>query len=68
MFWEAVPAEKRGRWFGLTGIFDILTVPAFLLGGLLWQVGFEELVLLLPLLIELLIMIPIMVRIPDQKA
>jgi len=68
MFWEAVPAEKRGRWFGLTGIFDILTVPAFLLGGLLWQVGFEELVLLLPLLIELLIMIPIMIRIPDQKA
>lgn len=64
-FWEAVPAEKRGRWFGLTGLFDILTVPAFLLGGFLWEAGLEELVIIIPLLIETLAVMPILIRIPD---
>ncbi len=65
MFWEAVPMEKRGRWFGITGVFDILSVPAFLLGGFLWQEGLGELVLILPLLIEVFIIIPIMLILPE---
>jgi len=65
MYWELVPAEKRGRWFGFTGIFNILTVPASILGGFLWQLGLMELVLLLPVLIELLAVIPIMMMVPD---
>lgn len=65
MYWEMVPAEKRGRWFGFTGIFNIVTVPAYILGGFLWQAGLMELVLLLPVLIEMLAVIPIIMRIPD---
>lgn len=65
MFWEVVPMEKRGRWFGITGIFDILSVPAFLLGGLLWQEGLEELVLILPLLIEVFIIMPLVLSVPE---
>jgi len=65
MYWEMVPAEKRGRWFGFAGISTILTVPAFILGGFLWQVGLKELVLLLPVLIEMCSVIPILTRIPD---
>lgn len=65
MFWEVVPLEKRGRWFGLTGIFDILSVPAFLLGGFLWQEGLEELVLILPLLIEILAVMPLILIVPE---
>jgi MFS family permease len=65
MFWEVVPAEKRGRWFGLTGIFDILTVPAFMLGGFLWQAGLEVLVLLLPLFVEVFTIIPLLIVVPD---
>jgi len=66
MYWELVPAEKRGRWFGFTGIFNtLITIPAFILGGFLWQIGSMELVLILPVLIELLTVIPILTRIPD---
>jgi len=66
MYWELVPAEKRGRWFGFTGIFNtFMTVPAFLLGGYLWEMGMMELVILIPVFIEMFIIIPILSRIPD---
>jgi MFS family permease len=65
MFWEVVPMEKRGRWFGITGVFDVLSVPAFLLGGFLWQEGLEELVLILPLLMEIFIIMPIILSVPE---
>lgn len=66
MYWELVPTEKRGRWFGFTGIFNtFMTIPAFLLGGLLWEMGMMELVILLPVFIELFVVIPILSKIPD---
>jgi len=65
MYWEVVPAEKRGRWFGFTGIFNVLTVPAYLLGGYLWQIGLMELVLMLPVLVEMIAVIPIIIKVPD---
>jgi MFS family permease len=66
MYWEMVPAEKRGRWFGFTGIFNtLMTIPAFMLGGLLWEMGMMELVIILPVFIEMLVVIPILSRIPD---
>lgn len=65
MYWEVVPAEKRGRWFGFTGIFNVFTVPGLILAGFLWEIGLMELVLLLPVLIEVLAVIPIMLRVPD---
>ncbi|MEM2929542.1 MAG: MFS transporter [Thermoproteota archaeon] len=65
MFWETVPMEKRGRWFGITGVFDILSVPAFLLGGFLWQEGLEVLVLILPLLMEVFVIMPIVLIVPE---
>jgi len=68
MYWETVPAEKRGRWFGFTGIFSIFAVPASILGGFMWQAGLMELVLLIPILAEALIVIPILARIPDTLA
>jgi len=65
MFWETVPADKRGRWFGFAGIFNIFAVPASILGGFMWQAGLMELVLISPVVIEVLIMIPILSMIPD---
>jgi MFS family permease len=66
MYWELVPTEKRGRWFGFTGIFNtLMTIPAFMLGGFLWEMGMMELVILLPVFIEMLVIIPILSRIPD---
>jgi len=68
MFWETVAAEKRGRWFGFAGMFNIFTLPASILGGLMWQAGLTELVLLIPVLTEALTVIPILTRIPDTLA
>lgn len=65
MHWEMVSAEKRGRWFGISGIFGILSVPASILGGYLWQQGYMILVLLLPMLVGALVTIPILITIPD---
>ncbi|MEM2960921.1 MAG: MFS transporter, partial [Candidatus Bathyarchaeia archaeon] len=37
MYWESFPAEKRGRLQGITGIVDVASSVASLLGGFLWQ-------------------------------
>lgn len=66
MFWEAVPTEKRGRWFGLTGVFEAISVPGFLVAGFLWNEGLKELVLVLPLVMELLLIVPLLLTIPDR--
>jgi len=65
MYWETVPAEKRGRWFGFTGIFAVLAVPASILGGFMWQAGLMELVVILPVLVELFVVMPMLLMIPD---
>ncbi len=65
MSWEMVPAEKRGRWHGIMNIFNVLSIPAMLLGGFLWQQGFMMEVLLLPILLDFLFIIPILLTIPE---
>jgi MFS family permease len=65
MFWEMVPQEKMGRWFGIMGILNIISVPAAVIGGFLWQQGLMMEVLLLPVVLEVCIMIPIFLTIPD---
>ena len=66
MFWEMVPQEKAGRWFGMEGILiNIISVPAAVIGGFLWQQGWFTEVLLIPILLEVCIQIPIFLTIPD---
>ena len=62
---ELVPAEKRGRWMGILGLSGILTFPASIFGGILWQQGLMIPVLLLPIILEALIVIPILITIPE---
>ena len=68
MFWEIVPHEKRGRWFGVEGLLNISTIPASLVGGLLWERGLMVEVLLFPVLLELLVVLPLLASIPDTLA
>lgn len=68
MFWEAVPQEKRGRWFGIEGLMNLSTIPASVVGGILWQRGLMTEVLLLPILLEALVVVPILTTIPDTVA
>ena len=65
MHWEMVPREKRGRWFGIEGLMTGSTIPATIIGGILWQYGFMREVLLLPILLEVLVVIPLMITVPD---
>lgn len=65
MHWEMVPGEKRGRWFGIEGLMTGSTIPATIIGGILWQYGFMREVLLLPILLEVLVVIPLMITVPD---
>ena len=65
MFWEMVPHEKRGRLFGVEGLLNISAIPASLVGGLLWERGLMVEVLLIPVLLELLVVLPLLASIPD---
>jgi hypothetical protein len=65
MFWEMVPREKRGRWFGIEGLMNLSTIPASILGGFLWQQGFRTEVMIMPIILELLLIIPMLATIPD---
>ena len=65
MNFEMVPAEKRGRWRGVTSIFNLISFPVSILGGIMWQQGLMIEVMLIPILAEILIMIPIMITVPD---
>jgi len=62
---ELVPAEKRGRWHGVLTLFGILSFPAYILGGIMWQNGLMIEVLLTPIILEALILFPILYTIPD---
>lgn len=65
MFWEMVPREKRGRWFGIEGLMNLSTIPASILGGFLWQQGLKTEVMIIPILLEILLVMPILATIPD---
>ena len=65
MFWESIPKDKRGRGFGIEGFIGLSTIPASIIGGLLWEKGFMVEVLLLPIILELLLVFPILAKIPD---
>ena len=65
MNFEMVPEEKRGRWLGILGFFQILSFPISILGGIMWEEGLMIQVLILPILLEVLIAMPILSTIPD---
>ncbi|MCX8171493.1 MAG: MFS transporter [Candidatus Bathyarchaeota archaeon] len=65
MYWENFPAEKRGMVQGISGILDFIGSIASLLGGILWSMGYREIVIILPLLADLLILVPVFMRIPE---
>lgn len=65
MYWESFPSEKRGRVQGISGLLDFIGSLGSLLGGFLWNMGYKEVVLILPLLADILILVPAFLRIPE---
>jgi len=68
MFFESFSPEKRGRAQGLVGLLNLISSMAALLGGILWNMGYMEVVLLLPLLTDILILVPTIVRLPEKPS
>jgi MFS family permease len=65
LFWEMVPAEKRGRWHGVTGVLGLIGIPATLLGGFLWEHELMMPVLIIPMILEGLVVLPLFLSIPE---
>jgi len=63
---EVVPLEQQGRWGGLLGFFaGLVTIPAPILGGLIWRELGPTYVFLIPIALDLLIRIPLLATVPE---
>lgn len=66
MWWEAFPAENRGKLYGIEGIIAAsFRIPISIFGGILWDQGFKAHILLLPAVAELTLVVPLLHAIPE---
>jgi MFS family permease len=66
MTMELVPVERMGKWSGVLGLFrGLVTIPAPLIGGLIWRELGPMYVFLVPLAVDLLLRIPLLTTIPE---
>ena len=58
---ELVPVEQQGRWSGLLGLFTgLVTIPAPIIGGLIWRELGPMYVFLIPIALDLLLRVPLL--------
>jgi MFS family permease len=63
---EVVSLEQQGRWGGLLGFFaGLVTIPAPILGGLIWRELGPMYVFLVPIALDLLFRIPLLATVPE---
>jgi MFS family permease len=63
---ELVPIDCIGRWRGVLGLFGgLASIPAPIIGGIVWESLGPIYVFLIPVVIDLLIRIPLMFIIPE---
>ena len=66
---ELVPIEYRGRWRGILGMFSgLVSIPAPIIGGLIWDSIGPSALILTPILFDLLMRIPLLTSIPEKRA
>ncbi len=66
MTMELVPVGQMGRWSGLLGLFGgLVSVPAPLIGGLIWRGLGPAYVFLIPVALDLFVKIPLLTTIPE---
>lgn len=66
MWWEAVPSASRGRLYGLEGMIMSTARLFTMIGGILWDLDLKILVILIPVLTEILMVIPLVYRLPEK--
>jgi MFS family permease len=63
---ELVPVEQMGKWSGLLGLLrGLVTIPAPILGGLVWKSIGPVYVFLIPIAIDLLLRMPLLTTMPE---
>ncbi len=63
---ELVSVEEMGKWSGLQGLFrGLITIPAPILAGLIWERLGPGYVFLVPLVVDLFIRIPLLTTVPE---
>jgi MFS family permease len=63
---ELVPEKEMGKWSGLVGLFQgLVTIPAPILGGLIWDYLNPMYVFLIPIGVDLLFKIPLLATVPE---
>jgi len=63
---ELVSVEQQGRWSGLLGLFTgLLSIPAPLIGGLIWNHLGPIYVFLIPIALDLVLRIPLLSTVPE---
>lgn len=66
MSMELVSVEQQGRWSGLLGLFTgLVTIPAPILGGIIWRELGPIYVFLVPIALDLLLRMPLLSRMPE---
>lgn len=63
---ELVPVEQMGKWSGLRGLSQgLVTIPAPIVGGLIWRELGPMYVFLVPLAVDLFLRIPLLTTVPE---
>jgi MFS family permease len=63
---ELVPSDCLGRWRGLIGLFTgLFSIPAPIIGGMIWEYMGPEWVFIFPILIDLFLRVPLFYTIPE---
>jgi MFS family permease len=63
---EVVSLKEQGRWGGLLGLFTgVVTIPAPILGGLIWRELGPKYVFLIPIALDLLLRVPLLATVPE---
>jgi MFS family permease len=67
MWWESVPVNDIHRLYGLDGVVISVSQILSLLWGILWDLKFNTIVLLIPILIELFGVMPLSIKIKFSR-
>jgi MFS family permease len=63
---ELLPLKQQGKWGGLLGLFTgLATIPAPIIGGLIWRELGPIYVFVIPIVFDLLLRVPLLSTVPE---